>query len=287
VTWKSYPLIQQLLNQPTKPSDEGVFSHVQSNSGHASRTSVVYPPTGSQGDEPTLVRMAHLTLRWTTLWRGVITVHTFISICNSLQWANIQSVGVLAWLSDWSEVQTSIWPGWCHCHSLSLASVKIQIGFSFLVPAHPGSPGQRAVKRVCVCACAGVPVSVCVCVCMCVCVCVCACAHACLCVRACVRACVCVSVYVWARTQVRCSSYESTEHRGRRQRVENTSVQLCTWGKWELLSLSTCSTTAHQSRRLYILCWREHSRRKLSPTLATPTTLAVTTLIAQCELSRR
>ena len=30
---------------------------------------------------------------------------------------------------------------------------KIQIGFSFLVPAHPGSPGQKAVKRVCVCAC--------------------------------------------------------------------------------------------------------------------------------------
>jgi len=30
-------------------------------------------------------------------------------------------------------------------------SSKIQIGFTFLVPAHPGSPGQRAVKRVCVC----------------------------------------------------------------------------------------------------------------------------------------
>ena len=28
---------------------------------------------------------------------------------------------------------------------------RIQIGFTFLVPAHPGSPGQRAVKRVCVC----------------------------------------------------------------------------------------------------------------------------------------
>ena len=28
---------------------------------------------------------------------------------------------------------------------------KIQIGFTFLVPAHPGSPGLRAVKRVCVC----------------------------------------------------------------------------------------------------------------------------------------
>jgi len=28
---------------------------------------------------------------------------------------------------------------------------KLQISFTFLVPAHPGSPGQRAVKRVCVC----------------------------------------------------------------------------------------------------------------------------------------
>ena len=27
---------------------------------------------------------------------------------------------------------------------------EIQIGFSFLVLAHPGSPGQKAVKRVCV-----------------------------------------------------------------------------------------------------------------------------------------
>jgi len=30
---------------------------------------------------------------------------------------------------------------------------KIQVGFTFLAPAHPGSPGQRAVKRVCVCVC--------------------------------------------------------------------------------------------------------------------------------------
>jgi len=30
---------------------------------------------------------------------------------------------------------------------------KIQIGFSFLVPAHLGSPGERTVKRVCVCVC--------------------------------------------------------------------------------------------------------------------------------------
>ena len=57
---------------------------------------------------------------------------------------------------------------------------KIQIGFTFLVPAYLGSPGKRAVKRVCVC----------VCVCACVRACVCAC------VRACARVCVCVKVKV-------------------------------------------------------------------------------------------
>jgi len=34
---------------------------------------------------------------------------------------------------------------------------KIQIGFTFLVPAHLGSPGKRAVKSVCVCLCVCVP----------------------------------------------------------------------------------------------------------------------------------
>ena len=48
----------------------------------------------------------------------------------------------------------------------------IQIGFIFLVPAHLGIPGKRAVKRVCVC--------VCVCVRACVRACVHACMHACV-----------------------------------------------------------------------------------------------------------
>ena len=38
----------------------------------------------------------------------------------------------------------------------------IQIGFTFLVPAHPDSPGKKAVKRACVCAC----VRACVCTCV-------------------------------------------------------------------------------------------------------------------------
>jgi len=40
----------------------------------------------------------------------------------------------------------------------SSCSSKIQIGFTFLVLAHPGSTEQRPVKRVCLCVC------VCVCV---------------------------------------------------------------------------------------------------------------------------
>jgi len=37
---------------------------------------------------------------------------------------------------------------------------KIQIGSIFLVPARLGSPGQRAIKRVCVCVCVCVRVRV-------------------------------------------------------------------------------------------------------------------------------
>jgi len=38
---------------------------------------------------------------------------------------------VLAWLSVWSEMQTCIWPSGCHCHSLSLASVKSRLVLPF------------------------------------------------------------------------------------------------------------------------------------------------------------
>ena len=61
------------------------------------------------------------------------------------------SGGVLAWLSVWNQgadlhmAQLMLLP-------LTVSSFsKIHIGFSFLVPAHPRSPGQRAVKWVYVC----------------------------------------------------------------------------------------------------------------------------------------
>jgi len=37
---------------------------------------------------------------------------------------------------------------------------KIQIGFTFLVLAHPGSPRKRAIKRVCVCALVTWPINI-------------------------------------------------------------------------------------------------------------------------------
>ena len=38
---------------------------------------------------------------------------------------------MLAWLFVWSEVRTCIWPSWCHCRSLSLASVKSRLVLPF------------------------------------------------------------------------------------------------------------------------------------------------------------
>ena len=61
---------------------------------------------------------------------------------------------MLVWLSVWSEVaQLMPLPLTVSCFG------EIQIGFTSLVPAHPGSPGKGAIKRLCVCVC--VCVSVC------------------------------------------------------------------------------------------------------------------------------
>ena len=55
------------------------------------------------------------------------------------------------WLSVWSEVQTYIWPSWCHCHSLSLASVKSRLVLPFWYRLTWVVSETRAVKCVCVC----------------------------------------------------------------------------------------------------------------------------------------
>jgi len=64
---------------------------------------------------------------------------------------------VLAWLSclerraDLHMAQLMPLPLTASCSS------KIQIGFTFLALAHLGSPGHRAVKRVCITGCAVAP----------------------------------------------------------------------------------------------------------------------------------
>ena len=57
---------------------------------------------------------------------------------------------VLAWLSVWSEVQTCIWPSWCHCHSLSLAPVKSTLVLPFWYRLTRVVP-EKEPLNVCVC----------------------------------------------------------------------------------------------------------------------------------------
>jgi len=59
---------------------------------------------------------------------------------------------VLAWLSVWSEVQICIWPSWCHCHSLSLASVKCRLVLPFWYRLTWVVPGKGPLDG-CVCVC--------------------------------------------------------------------------------------------------------------------------------------
>ena len=85
------------------------------------------------------------------LWRCWLGVRKGIRPVKKL------SGGVLVWLSVWSEVQTCIRPGWCHCHSLSLASVKSMLVLPFWYRL------TRVVLE-------KGPLNGCVCVCVCVCV---------------------------------------------------------------------------------------------------------------------
>ena len=66
-------------------------------------------------------------------------------VCKNLEWWGAGVVICLKRGADLHTAQLMPLPLTVSCFS------KIQIGFTFLVPAHLGSPGQRAVKSVCVC----------------------------------------------------------------------------------------------------------------------------------------
>ena len=59
---------------------------------------------------------------------------------------------MLAWLSVWSEVQTCIRPSRCHCHSLSLASVKSRLLLPFWYRLTRVVPDKGPLNG-CVCVC--------------------------------------------------------------------------------------------------------------------------------------
>ena len=62
--------------------------------------------------------------------------------------------GVLAWSSVRSEVQTCIWPSWCHCHSLSVAPVKSRLVLPFWYRLTWVVPEKGPLNGcVCVCVC--------------------------------------------------------------------------------------------------------------------------------------
>jgi len=66
------------------------------------------------------------------------------SACKKTEWWGAGVVICLERGADLHVAQLMPLPLTVSCFS------KIQIGFTFLVPAHPGSPGKRAIKRVCV-----------------------------------------------------------------------------------------------------------------------------------------
>jgi len=65
--------------------------------------------------------------------------------CKKHEWSGAGMVICLEQDADFHMAQLMPMPLTISCFS------KIQIGFTFLVPAHPGSPRKKAIKRVCVC----------------------------------------------------------------------------------------------------------------------------------------
>jgi len=93
-----------------------------------------------------------LSTYFSVMYGGVIC----LQCCDAVGWtveraSSVKKMSgeVLAWLSVWGEVQICIWPSWCHCSSLSVASIK-----------------SRLVLVVCVYVCVCVFVHACVCACV-------------------------------------------------------------------------------------------------------------------------
>jgi len=68
-------------------------------------------------------------------------------VCKKTEWWGAGMVICLERVADLHMAQLMPQPLTVSCFS------KIQIGFTILLPAYPGSPGKKAAKWVCVCVC--------------------------------------------------------------------------------------------------------------------------------------
>ena len=119
----------------------------------------------------------HEMTEWFSFYLSSVLWHCWLGGRKGVRPAK-NSGGVLVWLSVWSEVQTCIWPSWCLCHSLSLASVKSRLVLPFWYRLTWVVPEKGPLNGcVCVCVCvtcitlcergtSSGPVSVCLSVCL-------------------------------------------------------------------------------------------------------------------------
>ena len=147
-------------------------------------TIVVWPPMSCFAD---WLKCRHMTFEWSmrhgrpsiiAMMHGPVTVHHCKIAVPSCDIFNLRFIifgsfsaltllvgrqeghpackklngGMLAWLSVWSEVQTCIRPSWCHCHSLSLASVKSRLVLPFWYRPTRVVPDKGPING-CVCVC--------------------------------------------------------------------------------------------------------------------------------------
>ena len=65
------------------------------------------------------------------LWLPLVLWRCWLGGRKGIRPVKNRVVGCWCGLSVWSKVNTCMWPSWCHCHSLSLASVKSRLVLPF------------------------------------------------------------------------------------------------------------------------------------------------------------
>ena len=93
-------------------------------------------------------------VRWTARQRSAMVL-SFRFIANCSSYLCILFTATEWWVAGvvvWSKVQTCIWPSWCHCHSLSLASVKSRWVLTFWYQLPRVVPYKGPLNG-CVCVC--------------------------------------------------------------------------------------------------------------------------------------